>query len=103
MTSRLPVISLFTGAGGLDIGAHLAGCRTTAAVETDPDCCETLRTNPQFKKTAILGMDIAEVSGGALLQEAKMKRGEVGLLIGGPPCQPFSKAGYWTSSGDEAR
>ena len=43
------------------------------------------------------------MSGSALLQEAKMKRGEAGLLIGGPPCQPFSKAGYWTSSGADAR
>ncbi|HCC56380.1 MAG TPA: DNA cytosine methyltransferase, partial [Solibacterales bacterium] len=64
---------------------------------------ETLRVNPQFRKTAILRADIAKLSGAALLQAAQMKRGEVGHLIGGPPCQPFSKAGYWTSSGDEAR
>lgn len=103
MASRLPVISLFTGAGGLDVGAHMAGCQTVAAVEIDPDSCETLRMNPQFRKTAILEKDVAGVSGTALLKAANLKRSEVGLLIGGPPCQPFSKAGYWTSSGDEAR
>ena len=38
-------ISLFSGAGGMDIGFENAGFRTTVAVEQDASCCETLRTN----------------------------------------------------------
>jgi DNA (cytosine-5)-methyltransferase 1 len=42
------------------------------------------------------------VASGRILAEAGLKKGEADLLIGGPPCQPFSKSGYW-NSGDSAR
>ena len=41
----LPVVSLFTGAGGLDIGLEQAGFRTAACVEVDADCRATLGAN----------------------------------------------------------
>lgn len=93
------VISLYTGAGGMDYGFEAAGFETAVAVELDHDCCETLRVNRPWP---VIERNIHEVPTGELLEVAKVKRGEVDLLIGGPPCQPFSKSGYW-ARGDSRR
>lgn len=92
-------ISLFTGAGGLDYGFEAAGFNTNVAVEFDHQCCETLRHNRDW---VILEEDIHAVSTRKLLRAAGLRPGEPDVLIGGPPCQPFSKAGFW-SSGDTSR
>src|SRR5882724_11309002 len=89
---RPKILSLFTGAGGLDFGFEAAGFQTTVAVEQDHDCCETLRSNRRWH---VIERDIHTVLTAELLEAARAKRGELDLLIGGPPCQPFSKAGYW--------
>ena len=93
------VISLFSGAGGLDYGFEAAGFETAVAVEMDQACCETLRANRPWP---VIERDIFEVSSGELLETADLQRGEPDLLIGGPPCQPFSKSGYW-ARGDARR
>jgi DNA (cytosine-5)-methyltransferase 1 len=100
---RYPVISLFTGSGGLDLGAHLARCASLVCVEIDEDCVSTLSQNREFARSQVISTDLREVSSEEILSSAKLKRGEAALLIGGPPCQPFSKAAYWTSTGEEAR
>ena len=92
-------ISLFTGAGGLDYGFEAAGFQTTIAVEIDQDCCRTLRTN---RRWSIIDRSIFEVSTSQLLEKSGAAKGEIDLVIGGPPCQPFSKAGYW-ATGDSRR
>lgn len=97
--AELSAISLFSGAGGLDYGFEAAGFSTRAAVEADADCCATLRNNRAWP---VIERYIEEVPSGEILQAAGLKRGEVDVLIGGPPCQPFSKAGYW-ASGDTKR
>ena len=97
--SSLSVISLFTGAGGLDYGFEAAGFRTTVAVEIDARCCETLRLNRHWP---IICRDIASVGTKELLTTAKLSVGSADVLIGGPPCQPFSKSGFWVS-GDVKR
>lgn len=97
------VISLFTGAGGLDLGFHAAGLRTAVAVEMDSDCCETLRANTGREHSwEVIQAPIEEVSSREILAAGGLKSGEVDVLIGGPPCQPFSKSGYW-SKGDSGR
>jgi DNA (cytosine-5)-methyltransferase 1 len=101
--SRTGALSLFSGAGGLDLGLFLAGGESLACVEFDPDCNKTLASNKAFAKTILFERDIRAVSGSELLSSVGYRRGEVGLVIGGPPCQPFSKAAYWTSTGEEAR
>jgi len=97
------VISLFTGAGGLDLGFHAAGLRTAVAVEMDHDCCETLRANAGRRHpwTVIEGK-IEDVGTEQILAAGRLQVGEADVLIGGPPCQPFSKSGYW-ATGDSKR
>ncbi|HEY1799774.1 MAG TPA: DNA cytosine methyltransferase [Terriglobales bacterium] len=99
----VPSLSIFSGAGGLDLGLHLAGGRSLACIEFDTDCIATLKANRVFGKTALMERDIREVGAAELLAVTGSKKREVALLIGGPPCQPFSKAAYWTSTGEEAR
>lgn len=92
--SKPTVISLFTGAGGLDYGFEAAGFRTAVALEIDPKCCQTLRSN---RKWPVIQADVTSVKTQELLQKAKLKSGEANVLIGGPPCQPFSKSGFWVT------
>ena len=99
MSRKPAAISLFTGAGGLDYGFEAAGYRTAVAVEMDPACCRTIRHN---RRWPVIDKDIFEVSTKDILAAARLRRGEADLLIGGPPCQPFSKAAYW-AKGDTAR
>src|SRR4051794_12797419 len=99
MTKKPTVVSLFTGAGGLDYGFEAAGFRTSVAVEFDPVCVQTIKKN---RKWAVIFDDIAAVSTRKLLSTAGLLRGETDVLIGGPPCQPFSKSGYW-ATGDAKR
>lgn len=90
----LTAISLFTGAGGLDFGFEVAGFRTAAALEIDPRCCETLRRNRNWP---VIDRDIAAVTTDELLAVAGLSTGDADVLIGGPPCQPFSKSGFWAT------
>ena len=92
-------ISLFTGVGGLDFGFEAAGFHTAAALEMDKACCRTLRHNRTWP---VIEDDIHRVTSEALLEKARLAAGEADVLIGGPPCQPFSKSGYWVS-GDAKR
>lgn len=93
------LLSLYTGAGGLDLGFEAAGFETRAAVEMDPEAVATLRRNRPWP---VIDRDIHAVSSEELLRRAGLAVGEADALIGGPPCQPFSKAGFW-SSGDTLR
>jgi DNA (cytosine-5)-methyltransferase 1 len=97
--SKPSVISLFSGAGGLDYGFEAAGFETVVAVEMDHACCETLRANRSW---AVLESDVTKVSAREVLRVARLRVGEADVLIGGPPCQPFSKSGYW-KRGDARR
>ncbi len=93
------VISLFTGAGGLDLGFEAAGFETAVAVEMDPDAVTTLRFNRDWP---VLDRDIHAVSSQELARAGGLGQGQASILIGGPPCQPFSKSGYW-AHGDAKR
>lgn len=94
------VISLFSGAGGLDYGLEAAGFETAVALELDRDCCETLKVSrPHWN---VIHSNIFDVGTDQILSTGGISAGAVELLVGGPPCQPFSKAGYW-SRGDSLR
>jgi len=101
-----PVISLFTGAGGLDIGLEQAGFNTVACIENDANCRATLKFNRpewkvfdefvKFEKGKIIERepgDIRDITVDEILNFVNLKKGEVTLVVGGAPCQPFSNIG----------
>lgn len=96
---RLTAVSLYAGAGGIDYGFEAAGYETRVAVEMDEDCCETLRANGDFP---VICGDIHDTTSEEILEKASLDVGEASVLHGGPPCQPFSKSGYW-KGGDSQR
>lgn len=99
MAGTLKLISLFSGCGGMDYGFEAAGFETAVALEIDSICCQTLRRN---RRWPVIEADVFSVSTRQIMETAGLKCQEADLLIGGPPCQPFSKSGYW-ASGDSAR
>jgi DNA (cytosine-5)-methyltransferase 1 len=98
-SGKLSMVSLYTGCGGLDYGFEAAGYETRVGVEFDRDCVETITLNRDWP---MICRDIHDVSSEEILSVAGLKRGEVDVLIGGPPCQPFSKSSYWVH-GDSKR
>lgn len=133
------LISLFTGAGGLDLGLEQAGFQTLVANEIEPHACETLRQNQvlsrlgsqefdawfalqmgqrcykgtsdslsaelrarlrtdlasrvYLREAKIVERDIRALPAKEVLDLARVKKGNVDMIAGGPPCQPFSRAG----------
>lgn len=104
-------ISLFSGAGGLDIGLEQAGFRTISAVDNEPDCVRTLLENQ--------AAEIRFGNGSCYLEGAKVIQAGIetlepadfkppsadrdwvpDLMAGGPPCQPFSSSGKMLSVSD---
>jgi DNA (cytosine-5)-methyltransferase 1 len=105
VSGLLPAISLFAGAGGLDIAVeHCADpplvldgtpspLRVAVATDHDEAALATLRAN--FPTTPTLCGDIRRTSTREILEIAGVGVGEAALVIGGPPCTPFSKSGFW--------
>lgn len=103
MDDNLTAISLFSGAGGMDIGIRQAGFSVLSCIELDKNCCKTLRENiaREKNKTVVYEGDIKAFSPEQLLDDLSCKPGEVDLLFGGPPCQAFSQIGKQKSLLDE--
>lgn len=92
----LPAISLFSGVGGLDLGVRRAGFDLRAAVEFDRDSAASLRANHFADRPGLVfEQSIVGLSTGEILERAGLRPGEAALVVGGPPCTPFSKSGYW--------
>lgn len=134
------LISLFAGAGGLDIGLEEAGFKTILVNELGAHACETLRQNKIFSTISesefepwfqgqlqsqrchknisaseiarmrerlysgvgthstlrdahVLERDVRLLSSNEIFSITGKQRGEVFMVAGGPPCQPFSRAG----------
>lgn len=130
-------MSLFAGAGGLDLGLENAGLTTVVANELEVHACETLRANQLLPSLAasefeswfaeqakqrcyesapktlvelrrrisggrrhsylrnarIIQGDIRKLGADDICSLSGIRRGELFMLAGGPPCQPFSRAG----------
>jgi len=99
----LSALSLFSGAGGMDIGVRQAGFEILACIEIDPHCCETLRNAIEREKvkTLLFEKDIRQVRSSQLMESFNLQVGELDLLFGGSPCQSFSQAGKRASLDDE--
>lgn len=97
MRGALKYVSLFSGAGGLDIGLERVGLHAVSLNEIDSDFCDTLRVNggseriggrKYFGQAAVHNADVRELSA------ADVSLGqEIDLVVGGPPCQAFSSSG----------
>lgn len=97
-SDEVQAISMFSGAGGLDIGAQLAGVKVLSSLDFFADSVHTLELNKYFSHTVHMHRDITTVTAqdfAEILRENKPKKL---IIIGGPPCQPFSKAGYWVTN-----
>lgn len=93
----LRAVSLFSGAGGLDLGVERAGYAVVFAVENDPTAVATLNQNraryfPELGEVARL--DVTTLDPQSVMAELGVEPGEIDLLIGGPPCVAFSKSGF---------
>lgn len=82
--------SLFSGAMGLDLGLEAAGLAPTLAIEIDRVFCRTIRANRPFLD--LIEGDVTSMSARSLREHTRFD-GEVFLMAGGPPCQPFSSGG----------
>ena len=101
-----PVISLFSGAGCLDLAvdrcAHASAASSeggtspfSVAVATDYEAKALVSLSANFPSVPTVCADIRELSTRDLLHTAGVAKGEAELVIGGPPCTPFSKSGFW--------
>lgn len=106
MGEQFPVVSLFSGAGGLDLAVERADAeplasgdlgsgllRVSVATDYNEPALKTLRAN--FNETTTLTSDIREVPTEEILAAAGLRPLEPVLVVGGPPCTPFSKSGFW--------
>ncbi|WP_222839681.1 DNA cytosine methyltransferase [Pseudomonas lini] len=94
--NNLSCLSLFSGGGGLDLGFDRAGYRHVASYELIPICKETLTSNrPEWNVFG--GPD----SGDVTKVDWSPYKGDIDVVHGGPPCQPFSIAGEQKGVDDE--
>lgn len=90
MDIRTPkVVSLFSGAGGLDIGFEQAGFRTVFATDVWETACDTLEANGVANE--VFCGDIRSIN----FKKLKERYGEIDCLIGGPPCPPYSQTRHY--------
>ena len=87
----MKAVSLFSGAGGMDLGAELAGIEVIFANDNDEDSCKTYSKN--FPKCEVICKDIKELDLDSIPK--------ADLLLGGYPCQSFSLGGKRDPEKDE--
>lgn len=114
MREQLPVVSLFSGAGGLDLAVERADAeplqsadrgegllRVAVATDYNDLALRTLTAN--FDGVRTVTGDIRTVTTEQILDAGRLRPTEPVLLVGGPPCTPFSKSGFWLEQKRESR
>ena len=96
--SNLSCISLFSGGGGLDLGAYLAGFNTLMASDIIPAYISTIKNNLEGVK--IYTEDAMLLTPQSLRELSGLQAGDLDLMIAGPPCQAFSILGRRQSLND---
>lgn len=85
---RIPVLSVFSGAGGLDYGFSLAGFETVLAIDRDRAATDTFNEN--FGANVAVNGDLATITPNQILKWLAERDSSPRGIIGGPPCQGFS-------------
>lgn len=91
MRNKFEAIDIFSGCGGVSCGLTLAGFKVKAAVEIDSSAVETYLSYPPLGKVKVLLDDICSLNGEDILKAAKIKKEDIYLFAGCPPCQNFSR------------
>lgn len=99
MGMAMRAIELFVGAGGLGMGISQAGFQPMQIVEWDRWCCDTLRENRRAEASVIAHWPLP-TEGDIRQLDFHSHEGEVDLISGGPPCQPFSLGGKHRAHAD---
>lgn len=92
-------MELFTGAGGLALGCEIAGFKPVRVVERDRWACDTIRQNQNRNYPLVADWDVRECD--VRLVDWSDVTDEIDLVVGGPPCQPFSMGGKARAADDE--
>lgn len=92
---QMKAISIFAGAGGCSLGFMYAGVDIIKAYENCDTAIETYNEN--FGQNKCLNVDLSTCDFKSIKEGLKLSRGELDLIIGGPPCQGFTTAGnrFW--------
>lgn len=98
---RRKIFSIFSGAGGFTLGAHMAGFQTVLAIDIDSDVTFSYPQN--FPFSPLLLTDISKLDPATILREVGIRKGETDGVIGGPPCQGFSFIGKRNPSDERNR
>ena len=101
MMSKPTVISLFTGAMGLDLGFELAGFEVCVAVDKDRYAEQTIKANRPSVQVIRDDIGSDQVSGSEILHKAGLEAEEATVLTGATPCEPFTTIGKRLSVQDK--
>lgn len=85
-------LSLFSGIGGLDYGLEAAGFDNVGCIEWDKEACSNLILNNQWE---VFQGDIRSIPADRLRRKLGFRKGQLDLIVGGPPCQSYSKSSFW--------
>jgi len=91
MANSIKVIDLYSGVGGLSLGAVKSGFNLIGAVENDQKILNSHKKN--FPNTIHLGQDVSTLKKSSLAAAVNLRTDELAGIIGGPPCQGFSTIG----------
>ena len=91
MRIKYEAIDIFSGCGGVSCGLSLAGFKIKSAVEIEKHAVDTYLNYVPLSKVKVLNEDICNLSGEQILKAAKIKRDDIYLFAGCPPCQNFSR------------
>ena len=95
MTGTWNAVSLFAGAGGCSLGFKQAGVNIISAYDNNTAAIDTYNNN--FGDGICHNVDLSNCDFTLIRDKLGLKRGEIDLIIGGPPCQGFTTAGsrFW--------